>query len=191
MCGADSHVLRLSWCDCNHSGELGNAELRGWPDGIGRDVTDPQNLTWVIPAEEGVERHNSQRPAVVVAGGDPIAPADVDALPADALVIAFPEHNGNVTAAYKNLFDWASRADKNVYQGKPMVIMAATPGPRAGAGVLGAVGHLAPFFGGEVRGSFGLGTFLESFDREKLFPVDPEKQAELRKALSALALETA
>lgn len=110
---------------------------------------------------------------------------------ADALVIAFPEHNGNVPAAYKNLFDWASRADKNVYQGKPMVIMAATPGPRAGAGVLGAVGHLAPFFGGEVRGSFGLGSFHESFDREKLFPVDPEKQAELRKALSALALETA
>ena len=35
-----------------------------------------------------MERHNSQRPAVVVAGGDPIAPADVDALPADALVIA-------------------------------------------------------------------------------------------------------
>jgi len=110
---------------------------------------------------------------------------------ADALVISFPEHNGNVSAAYKNLFDWASRADKNVYQGKPMVIMAATPGPRAGAGVLGAVQHLAPFFGGEIRSSFGLGTFNESFDRETLFPADPAKQAELRKALSALALETA
>lgn len=110
---------------------------------------------------------------------------------ADALVISFPEHNGNVPAAYKNLFDWASRADQKVYQGKPMVIMAATPGPRAGAGVLGAVQQLAPFFGGEIRGSFGLGAFSESFDRETLFPVDPAKQAELRKALSALALETA
>ena len=108
---------------------------------------------------------------------------------ADALVISFPEHNGNVSAAYKNLFDWASRADRNVYQGKPMVILAATPGPRAGAGVLDAVGHLAPLFGAEVRGTFGLGSFHESFDRDALFPVDPEKQVEFRKALSALALE--
>jgi len=87
ICGAHRHPSHYPG-DCNHSGELGNAELRGWPDGIGRDVTDPQNLTWVIPAEEGVDRHNSQRPAVVVAGGDPIAPTDVEALPADALVIA-------------------------------------------------------------------------------------------------------
>jgi hypothetical protein len=72
-----------------------------------------------------------------------------------------------------------------------MVIMAATPGPRAGAGVLAAVQQIAPFFGGEVRGTFGLGKFHESFDRKALFPVDPEKQSELRKALSALAIETA
>ena len=110
---------------------------------------------------------------------------------ADALLISFPEHNGYVPAVYKNLFDWASRADSNVYQGKPMVIMAASPGPRAGAGVLGAIGQLAPFFGGEIRGSFGLGKFHESFDRSALFPTAPEAQAELRKALSALALETA
>ena len=89
---------------------------------------------------------------------------------ADALVISFAEHNGYVSAAYKNLFDWASREGMNVYKGKPMVIMAATPGPRAGAGVLAAVQHLAPFFGGEIRGSFGLGAFHESFDRKTELP---------------------
>ena len=109
---------------------------------------------------------------------------------ADALLIAFPEHNGNVPAVYKNLFDWASRANGNVYQNKPMVIMAATPGPRAGAGVLGAIQQLAPFFGGDIRGAFGLGTFHETFDSKTLFPVAPETQAELRKALATLALET-
>ena len=75
----------LTWVG-NHSGELRDAELRGWPDGNRRHVTDPQNLTWVMPAEEGVDRHNSQRPAVVFAGGDPIDTTGVDALPTDALV---------------------------------------------------------------------------------------------------------
>jgi thiamine pyrophosphokinase len=41
-----------------------------------------------MPAEEGVDRHNSQRPAVVFAGGDPIDPTGVDSLPVDAFVIA-------------------------------------------------------------------------------------------------------
>lgn len=110
---------------------------------------------------------------------------------ADALVIAFPEHNGYVSAAYKNLFDWASRIDQKVYQNKPMVILSATPGPRAGAGVLGAVEHLAPFFGGQIRGRFGLGAFQESFDRETRSLVDPKKQADLYAALSALILDPA
>ena len=35
-----------------------------------------------------MDRHNSQRPAVVFAGGDPIDPRDITVLPADALVIA-------------------------------------------------------------------------------------------------------
>lgn len=31
------------------------------------------------------------------------------------------EHNGNYTVAYKNLFDWASSKNQNVYQGKSIV----------------------------------------------------------------------
>ena len=43
---------------------------------------------------------------------------------ADAVVIAFAEHNGSYTAAFKNLFDWTSRIDMKVYQSKPMVMLA-------------------------------------------------------------------
>ena len=32
----------------------------------------------------------------------------------DRLVISFAEHNSNYTAAYKNLFDWCSRVDRNI-----------------------------------------------------------------------------
>lgn len=37
---------------------------------------------------------------------------------ADAVVISFAEHNGSYSAAYKNLFDWASRINQKVFQGK-------------------------------------------------------------------------
>lgn len=37
---------------------------------------------------------------------------------ADALLIAFPEHNGHFPAAFKNLFDSASRANATVFQEK-------------------------------------------------------------------------
>jgi chromate reductase len=48
---------------------------------------------------------------------------------ADALLISYAEHNGSYTAAYKNLFDWASRIEPKVYQGKPMVMLATSPAP--------------------------------------------------------------
>lgn len=66
---------------------------------------------------------------------------------AEAVLVSFAEHNGTVTSAWKNLFDWMSRIDRQVWQGKPVVFLAASPGPRAGAGVLGHQAQLAPFFG--------------------------------------------
>lgn len=55
---------------------------------------------------------------------------------ADALLISFAEHNGSYTAAFKNLFDWCSRISPQVYQNKPVVMLATSPGGRGGANVL-------------------------------------------------------
>ena len=40
----------------------------------------------------------------------------------DALIISFAEHNGCYTAAYKNLYDWASRIEPRVYRDKRMLL---------------------------------------------------------------------
>ena len=40
----------------------------------------------------------------------------------DAILISFAEHNGNVSAAFKNIFDWASRLEGKVWEGKPMFL---------------------------------------------------------------------
>lgn len=58
---------------------------------------------------------------------------------ADGIIISFAEHNGNVSAAYKNIFDWVSRADMNVWKEKPFLIMATSPGGRGGKSVLEVV----------------------------------------------------
>jgi len=83
---------------------------------------------------------------------------------ADALIISFPEYNGSYTSAWKNIYDWMSRIDMKVYQGKPLLALAATPGPRAGAGVLQMVENSAPFFGADLRGIIGVDVWGEAYD---------------------------
>ncbi len=94
---------------------------------------------------------------------------------ADAVVVSFAEHNGFVTAAWKNIFDWMSRIDQNVWQNKPLVFLCASPGGRAGAGVLESQEKNAPHFAGEVKGIYGVGKWGESWDGEELTnPADIE-----------------
>lgn len=83
---------------------------------------------------------------------------------ADALLISFAEYNGFVTSAWKNIFDWMSRIDMKVWQSKPVVMLAATPGPRAGANVLESQAKLAPHFGARLCGQLGIGSWNTSWD---------------------------
>lgn len=83
---------------------------------------------------------------------------------ADAVLVSFAEHNGFVTAAWKNIFDWMSRIEMKLWQGKPTVMLAASPGPRAGANVLASQKMLAPYFGADLRGTLGIGNWAEAWD---------------------------
>lgn len=105
---------------------------------------------------------------------------------ADAIVISFAEHNGNYTAAYKNLFDWTSRIDMKVFQGKPMVLLATSPGPGGAASVLSIAKTSAPFFNGEVKGDVSLPSFYDNFDSELNVVTNEEVNGKLKEALAAL-----
>jgi len=106
---------------------------------------------------------------------------------ADALMISFPEHNGTYSAAYKNLFDWASRIKMAIYQDKPAVFLAASPGGRGAAKVLEFAVTTAPFFGAKVVGSMSVGKFGEAFDKDTGMLSGSEHADALNAALSALA----
>ena len=54
----------------------------------------------------------------------------------DGIVLSLAEHNGAYSAAFKNIFDWMSRIDNNLWSNKPMLLMATSPGGRGGLSVL-------------------------------------------------------
>ena len=69
---------------------------------------------------------------------------------ADGIILSLAEHNGSYTAVFKNLMDWMSRIDGKLWQEKPMLLMATSPGARGGASVLDAAQQRFPYMGGQI-----------------------------------------
>lgn len=121
-------------------------------------------------------------------GKPALAQAFLDKIAAsDAILISFAEHNGSYSAAYKNLFDWCSRANGKVFQGKPMVMLSTSPGARGGACVLAAATTSAPFFGGQLKASLAIPSFYENFDVEKQELKNEELKQKLQATVASFA----
>ncbi len=120
-------------------------------------------------------------------GQPPLAKAFVEKIQsADGLLISFAEHNGSYTVAYKNLFDWASRINPQVYQDKPLVVLSSSPGPGGAKSVLATAEASMPFFGGTVKGSLSVPSFYDNFDSEQGKLTNAELNAQLLSALELL-----
>ncbi len=102
---------------------------------------------------------------------------------ADGIVLSLAEHNGLPTAAFKNLVDWLSRIDQNVWKKKPMLLMAASPGGRGGANALRVMIELLPHFGGNVVADFSLPSFYNNFTAEGI--IDPALSLELKEKVQS------
>ncbi|MFM2368605.1 MAG: hypothetical protein RL619_905 [Bacteroidota bacterium] len=99
---------------------------------------------------------------------------------ADILVVSLAENNGNYSAAFKNVFDWCSRITGKVFQEKPMLLMATSPGGRGGASVLEIAKNAFPRYGGNVKATFSLPSFDANFDVENGEISNPELDNQLR-----------
>jgi len=107
----------------------------------------------------------------------------------DAVIISFAEHNGSYTVAYKNIFDWASRINPKVYENKPMIMLATSPGPGGASSVLATAVTSAPFFGGEVKASLSIPGFYDNFDVEKGRLTSDDINDQLKAAVNSLLAE--
>jgi len=104
----------------------------------------------------------------------------------DAIIISFAEHNGSYSAAYKSLFDWCSRIDQKVFHDKPLVLLATSPGPRGGSGVLATATTSAPYFAGRVQASLSIPSFNDNFDVERGVLRNEELKAQLVEVVGQL-----
>ncbi|MCG9792392.1 NADPH-dependent FMN reductase [Flavobacterium algicola] len=132
------------------------------------DLNDYLMPIFSIEVEEGVGQHLLAQSFL-----DKIASSDL-------LIISLAEHNGNYSAAFKNIFDWCTRINGKVFQQKPMLLMATSPGGRGGATVLEIAKAAFPRFGTEIKGTFSLPNFNDNFDLEKGQISNPELDKELR-----------
>ena len=81
----------------------------------------------------------------------------------DGIIISLAEHNGSYTTVFKNIFDWTSRIDSKNFFGKPMLLMAASPGGRGGQSVLEAASARFPYHDANIVGQFSLPFFGNNF----------------------------
>lgn len=106
---------------------------------------------------------------------------------ADLLVFSLAEHNGNYTAAFKNLYDWISRGQK-AFQNKPILLLATSPGPRGGQTILDIAKARIPFDGGDIKGSFSLPSFSQNFDVENNTITNPELKQQLIDIVNSISI---
>jgi chromate reductase len=99
---------------------------------------------------------------------------------ADTLVVSLAENNNNYSAAFKNLFDWCSRIAKEVFQQKPMLLLATSPGSRGGASVLEIGRNALPRYGADIKATFSLPAFNANFDLDQNKITNAELDKELR-----------
>jgi NAD(P)H-dependent FMN reductase len=102
---------------------------------------------------------------------------------ADGFVISLAEHNGAYSSTFKNTFDWLSRIEGKVWRGKPMLLLATSPGARGGQTVLEIALARFPYHGAKIVGNLSFPSFHDNFKDEEV------KNSELKLAIQKLIIE--
>ena len=106
---------------------------------------------------------------------------------ADFVVVSLAENNGNYSAAFKNTLDWCSRINAKLFQDKPMLLMATSPGARGGASVLEIAQNNFPRFNAQIKATFSLPSFNDNFDVEKMKISNEELDKQLQNIIKEIS----
>lgn len=105
---------------------------------------------------------------------------------ADLVVASFAEHNGNFTTAFKNILDWCSRDQREIFHNKPMIVLATSPGPSGAKSVFEIAKNSLGFFGAEIKASFSLPNFHEHLQGDKIEIKDENLQRDLKSLIEKI-----
>jgi NAD(P)H-dependent FMN reductase len=97
----------------------------------------------------------------------------------DVIICSLAEHNRSYSAAFKNVFDWASRINVKVFQNKPMLLMSTSPGGYGGGNVMNTAKTFFPQFAADIKDTFSLPKFYENFDMESGV-INPDMLSDLK-----------
>jgi len=100
----------------------------------------------------------------------------------DGIILSLAEHNGSYSAAFKNIFDWMSRIESNLWFNKPMLLMATSPGGRGGLSVLEIAEDKFPRMSANISSSFSLPFFQKNFSEGKI--IDENLDNKLKQAVT-------
>lgn len=98
----------------------------------------------------------------------------------DGIILSLAEHNGAYSTVFKNLFDWMSRIEGKTFYGKPMLLMAASPGGRGGASVLQIALDRFPRHDAEIVNHFSLPSFGSNFYNGKITNEELDNELKLK-----------
>jgi chromate reductase len=120
----------------------------------------------------------------VVIGQHPLAKAFLEKIStADILIVSLAENNGNYSSAFKNTVDWCSRINPKLFQEKPMLLMATSPGARGGASVLEIAKNNFPRFNADIKATFSLPSFNDNFEIDTNVISNPELDNQLKEII--------
>lgn len=86
----------------------------------------------------------------------------------DGIILSLAEHNGSYTAAFKNILDWTSRLDRNLWKGKPMLLLSTSNGARGAKTVMEAALNYFPRLNANIISHFSLPSFRDNFDGQEI-----------------------
>jgi NAD(P)H-dependent FMN reductase len=84
----------------------------------------------------------------------------------DGIILSLAEHNGAYATVFKNIFDWMSRIEGKLWNEKPMLLLATSPGGRGGVTVLELAKARFPYMGGNIVADFSLPFFGTNFSKD-------------------------
>ncbi|MDF1754124.1 MAG: NAD(P)H-dependent oxidoreductase [Verrucomicrobiales bacterium] len=156
-----------------------NRQLAGYAASLveGAEVTNLDLRQFDLPMYSSDEEEQNGIPAAAKSFKDMI-------INHDAVVVSLAEHNGSYSAAFKNLYDWTSRIDPEVWAGKPMLLLSTSPGGRGAASVMEAAKEKFPRMGADLKATFSLPAFYDNFVEGKI--TDPALADQLEQAVKSL-----
>ncbi|MBI9060024.1 MAG: NAD(P)H-dependent oxidoreductase [Labilibaculum sp.] len=97
---------------------------------------------------------------------------------ADQLIISVAEHNGNLSAFFKNILDWLSRKDNQFLKNKDIFLFSTSPGKTGAASALKITETTLPFFGATINSATSIGSFFDVFKDGKISEEEIIKEIE-------------